>query len=386
MSAAAELRERFRQRFHADARVFRAPGRVNLIGEHTDYNDGFVLPVAIGLSCWVAACHRDDRKLVVHTEDFDETFEADFASGVPPSAGGWSNYPLGVAVMLELAGVRAEGANVLISSDVPPGGGLGSSAAVEVAVASALSGLAGQCMEPARLARLCQQAEHEYAGVHCGIMDQFVALHGAAGHALLLDCRSLDYTLLRLPAHVRLVTCHTMVKHQLAAGEYNQRRADCEEAVQALSAHLTGVRALRDVTVEHLEECRHQLHERIFRRARHVVTENARTQDAAAALRDSDLARLGQRMAESHASLRDDYEVSCKELDRMVEITSRQRGVLGTRMTGGGFGGCVVSVVDAQHSEDFRAHVTEEYESAVGVRPQVFILDAASAAGEVVLS
>jgi len=386
MSAAAEFRERFRRRFHADARLFRAPGRVNLIGEHTDYNDGFVMPVAIGLSCWVAACRRDDRKLVVRAEDFDETFEADFASGPPPPAGGWSNYPLGVAVMLERAGIRAVGANLLISSDVPPGGGLGSSAAVEVAVASALSGLAGRCMEPARLARICQQAEHEYAGVHCGIMDQFVALHGAAGHALLLDCRTLEYALVPLPEEVRLVTCNTMVRHQLAAGEYNQRRADCEEAVRLLSAHLPGVRGLRDVTPEQLEKCRRQLPERIFRRSRHVVTENARTEDAAAALRDGDLARLGRRMAESHASLRDDYEVSCKELDQMVEITSRQRGVLGTRMAGGGFGGCVVSVVDAQQAEGFRARVTEDYESAVGVRPQVFILDAAPAAGEVFLT
>lgn len=386
MTTAEALHDRFRQRFGADARFFRAPGRVNLIGEHTDYNDGFVMPVAIGLSCWVAARRREDRKLIVHAENFDETFEADLATGPPPRAGRWSDYPLGVAAMLQRAGIRVPGGDLLIRSDVPMGGGLASSGAIEVAVACALTGLAGQSVERAQLARLCQQAEHEYAGVRCGIMDQFIALHGVAGHALLLDCRSLEYTLLRVPTDLRLVTCHTMVKHELAEGEYNQRRADCEGAVRLLSACLPGIRALRDVSLAQLEEHRRALPDRIYRRARHVVTENARTQDAAAALRDGDLRRFGQCMAGSHASLRDDYEVSCQELDLMVEIASRQRGVSGARMIGGGFGGCVVSVVDARCAEEFRAAVTAEYASATGVQPQVFILEAAAAAGEVVLT
>lgn len=385
MSAAARLRERFRQRFGADARIFRAPGRVNVIGEHTDYNDGFVMPVSIGLSCWVAASARADRKLVLHSENLDETIKLDFAAGPPPQAGRWSDYPLGVAVMLDRVGILLAGANLLIRSEVPLGGGLSSSAALEVATACALTSVAGRSMDRAQAARLCQRAEHEYAGLRCGIMDQFVALHGASGHALLLDCRSLDYTLLPLPEDLRLVTCHTMVKHALAATEYNRRRAECEEAVRLLSTFLPGIHALRDVSISELEECGRGLPERIHRRARHVVTENARTEDAATALRDGDLARLGRRMAESHASLRDEYEVSCTELDLMVEIAARQRGMYGSRMTGGGFGGCTVSIVDAHYAEAFGARVAAEYQHVTGLRPQIFVLAAAPAAEEVAL-
>jgi galactokinase len=241
-------------------------------------------------------------------------------------------------------------------------------------------------MNRTQLARLCQQAEHEYAGVRCGIMDQFVGLHAERGHALLLDCRSLDFTLLPLPEEVRLVACNTMVKHELAGGEYNRRRADCEEAVRLLSPALSRIHALRDVAISQLEEHERELPDRIYRRARHVVTENARTQDAAVALREGDLERFGRRLAESHASLRDDYEVSCTELDQMVEIANRQRGVRGSRMTGGGFGGCTVSIVDAQFAEEFRAHVAAEYERTTGLRPQITILEAAPAAAEVLLS
>jgi galactokinase len=213
-------------------------------------------------------------------------------------------------------------------------------------------------------------------------MDQFVALHGAAGHAMLLDCRSLRYDLLPLPASLRLVTCNTMVQRKLK-DEYNQRRADCEEAVRLLSARLPGIHALRDVTVAQLAEHGRELPERIYRRARHVVTENARTEEAAAALREGNLARFGQCMAESHASLRDDYDVSCRELDLMVSIAAPLPGVVGARMTGGGFGGCVVSLVDAHSAEAFRARVAEEYARQTGHTPQIFIFEAAPAATEV---
>jgi galactokinase len=386
MTAAATLRERFRKRFSADARIFRAPGRINLIGEHTDYNDGFVMPAAIGLSCWVAANARADGRLVFHSENLDETFEADLTAANSKPADRWHDYTLGVAVMLERAGLRLTGANLLIQSELPLGGGLSSSAALEVATALALTSLIGRSMNRTQLARLCQQAEHDYAGVRCGIMDQFVALHATRGHALLLDCRSLDFTLLPLPGDVRLVACNTMVKHKLAAGEYNRRRADCEDAVRLFASHLSGVRALRDVSRSQLAEYERKLPDRVFRRARHVVTENARTQDAAAALREGDLERFGRRLGESHTSLREDYEVSCAELDQMVEIANRQRGVHGSRMTGGGFGGCTVSIVDAQFAEEFRGQVASEYERATGLRPQVLILEAAPAAGEVHLS
>jgi galactokinase len=237
-------------------------------------------------------------------------------------------------------------------------------------------------MGPAQLAQLCQQAEHEYAGVRSGIMDQFVALHGAAGHALLLDCRSLQYELVPLPAELRLVTCNTMVQRTLK-DEYNQRRADCEEAVRLLSAPLPGIRALRDVSPAQLEQHRRALPERIYHRARHVVTENARTEDAAAALREGDLARFGRRMAESHASLRDDYEVSCKELDLMTSIAVSLPGVVGARLTGGGFGGCVVALVHTRHAEEFHARVADEYARQTGRLPQILVFEAAAAAGEV---
>jgi galactokinase len=279
--------------------------------------------------------------------------------------------------------MQVAGANLLIHSDVPLGGGLSSSAALEVAAACALTALWGHRVERVQAARLCQQAEHEYAGVRCGIMDQFIAYHATEGHALLLDCRSLDFALLPLPREVRLLICNTMVKHELAGGEYNKRRADCEEAVRRLSAFLPGMNALRDVTPKQLEQHRSALPARIYRRARHVVTENARTEDAASALREGDLARFGRRMAESHASLRDDYEVSCAELDRMVEIASRQPGVYGARMTGGGFGGCTISLVDAEHTENARQQIVTEYERATGLQPQTFVCTAAAGAGEV---
>jgi galactokinase len=383
MDHAPQLRARFHARFGAEARVHRAPGRINLIGEHTDYNDGFVMPAAIGFYCWVAISPRADRRLVIHSEDFSETFEADLADGPPRPSGRWSDYPVGVAVTLERAGFAIRGANLLIHGEVPLGAGLSSSAAVEVSTAEALLGVLGREVDRPALARLCQQAENEYVGARCGIMDQFVSLHGREGRALMLDCRSLAYELLPIPKAVQLVVCNTMVKHELASNGYNQRRAECEEAVARLSRDLPGIRALRDVSPDQLTRYRAALPATVYRRALHVVSENARVVEAAAALRSGDLARFGQLMGESHASLRDLYEVSCAELDLMVELASGRDGVYGARMTGGGFGGSTINLVDARRAEDVRREIGAAYENATRIAPQIHVCAPSEGAGAV---
>ncbi len=373
MEQAEHLRKRFRERFGTEASIFRAPGRINLIGEHTDYNDGFVMPAAIDSYCWVGISPRADRRLVIQSEDFGESFEAELSAEPPRPRGRWSDYPFGVAVILEKAGYHLRGANLLIHGEVPIGAGLSSSAAVEVSTAYALLANSGCAVDRVQIAKLCQQAENEYVGAHVGIMDMFTSCHGRAGHALLLDCRSLEFELLPIPPSVELVVCNTMVKHALASGEYNRRRTDCEEAVRRLGEVLEGIRALRDVNLEQLERHREVLPERIYRRALHVVAENARVKEAAAALRGGDLARFGRLMFESHNSLRDLYEVSCAELDVMVELASKQRGVHGARMTGGGFGGCTVNLVDAQHVEEFQKKVPAAYEEATKIPPHICV-------------
>jgi galactokinase len=336
----AALAERFASRFgRLPAHVVRAPGRVNLIGDHTDYNDGFVLPVAIDRATWVAAAPRPDRRLRLVSEEMeDDPVEVD-----PVGAGGprghWSDYPRGVACVLLAAGHPLRGADLLIASDVPVGAGLSSSAALEVASALALLACAGLRVEPVALARLCQQAEHEFAGTPCGIMDQLAVIAARAGRAMLLDCRSLAIRHVPLPPAVDVVVCDSGVRHTLADGGYARCRADCTEA-----ARLLGVAALRDVTAAHLDAERDQLPPVLLRRARHVVTENARVLELACALARDDVERAGRVMTASHASLRDDFAVSRAEIDRLVVAAAAVPGVHGSRLTGGGFGGCTVSL------------------------------------------
>jgi galactokinase len=275
---------------------------------------------------------------------------------------------------------------MLIHGEVPMGAGLSSSAAIEVATALALAGESGRSPDRVQLARLCQKAENEFVGARCGIMDQFISLHGRKSHALLLDCRSLHFELVAIPECVRLVICNTMVKHDLASGEYNQRRAECEEAVQRLDKTLPGIRSLRDVTPQQLERHRGSLSEIIYKRVLHVVTENARVLDAAEALRTRDVERVGKRMVESHRSLRDLYEVSCAELDMMVDQASRQEGVYGARMTGGGFGGSTINLVKARFADPFAENVARGYEKETGIVPQIHICEPAEGAASVALS
>jgi galactokinase len=374
---AEELGQRFAQLFGASPRIFQAPGRVNLIGEHTDYNDGFVMPAAIGFCTRVAIAPRHDRRLVVRSENFAEQVEFTLDELPERRSGDWSDYVIGVAKTLAESGNRLLGANLLVDGDVPQGAGLSSSASIEVAVGYALLELAGQEIDLMKLALLCQKAENEFVGARCGIMDQFVCSHGEDGKALLLDCRSHEYKRLALGDAARLVICNTMVRHNIAGGEYNRRRAECEAGVRCFAAHLPGIRALRDVTASDLAAYGKDLPETIMRRCRHVISENTRVLRAATALEGNDLETFGTLMEESHVSLREDFEVSCSELDLMVELAGQASGVYGARMTGGGFGGCTVNLVRNDCVGAFKAYVSEGYERGTGHRPEIYVCWAA---------
>jgi galactokinase len=382
-SVVERLRQEMSMRFGAPMRIFRAPGRVNLIGEHTDYNEGFVMPAGLEFYTYVAIGPRNDRQLHIYSLDFHERREFDLDRMVPGPSGDWSDYVRGVAAVLDAEEHLRSGANLVIKGEVPIGAGLSSSAAIEVS--SALGFLANSEIEldRAEIARLCQRAEHEYAGMKCGIMDQFISCFAQANHALLLDCRGLEYQLLKIAEQVRIVICNTKVKHAHASGEYNRRRADCEAGVRYLQEHLPGIHALRDVTLEELDRYGGSLPEVTFRRCRHVITENDRVLAAAKALQSADLSEFGQLMVESHRSLSDDYEVSCPELDIMVRIAQNLRGVFGARMTGGGFGGCTVNLVNTDAVEEFHKTIAREYEAATGLQPDIYIGTAADGAAEV---
>ena len=362
-------------------RMFRAPGRVNLIGEHTDYNDGFVLPAAIGFSTWVTSAPRNDRTLSVFAENFSEQVTFDLDEQNAHARGHWSDYVRGVAMTLERAGNRLLGAELRIRGEVPIGSGLSSSASVEVASGYALLRNSGLKVDRTKLAKLCQQAENEFVGIRCGIMDQFVSCLGQAGTALLIDCRSLEYKLLPMPDAL-IAVCNTMVKHSLATSQYNARRLECEAAVRHFAQSRPNVRALRDVTEADLKLYGADLSEVIYRRAHHVITENARVLLAGAALEKGDLEAFGQLMNGSHRSLRDDYEVSCKELDLMVELAQPIPGVYGARMTGGGFGGSTVNLIAAERVDEFKETVTRGYKDATGITPEIYICTAANGVEE----
>jgi galactokinase len=353
-------------------RRFRAPGRVNLIGEHTDYSGGFVMPMAIQLATTVSLTPRADQILVLHAEGFAETAPIDLVRPLYRT-GSWSDYIAGVAKMLVAEGWRPQGADLSITSTVPHGAGLSSSAALEVAAGFALLTTAGESIDRKQLARLCQRAENEFVGARCGIMDQYIACCGEPEHALMIDCRSLESRLIRIPNGAAIVVLNTMVKHANASGEYNARRVDCEKAVEGLSRRLPHVRTLRDASLGDLSTPDTHLESRLLRRARHVVSENRRVLAAVDALDCGDLTRFGSLMTESHESLRDDYEVSCAELDVMVRLAGSEAGQLGTRMTGGGFGGCTVSLVKATAAESFTRSMQRRYSEATGIRSDGWI-------------
>jgi galactokinase len=365
------------------ARVFRAPGRVNLIGEHTDYNAGFVLPAAIDFSTRAELQPLKERKLEIYSEEFDEYVELDLDDEFPRPTGHWSDYVIGVAVVLENAGHRLKGARIRIRSEIPLGAGLSSSAAIEVVTAYALVKHSRLNIDRVELAKLCQRSENEFVGARVGIMDQFVSLNGRLNSALLLDCRSLEFKLFELPESICLVICNTMVKHELAGSEYNKRRAECEAGVKRLSESLPGITALRDVSAVQLEEHREALPDVVYRRCRHVITENARVLAAAGALEALNLPSFGLLMNESHRSLRDDYEVSCRELDLMVSLAHDIDGVYGARMTGGGFGGCTINLVERDKVQIFKNSIAEGYYKATRLLPEIYVTNPANGAEEI---
>ena len=378
------LRRAFEGRYGRPARLFHAPGRVNLIGEHTDYNGGFVLPMALDRETVAAAAPREDRTVRVHSLNRVEEFTFDLDRPGEPRRGIWLDYVEGVARALEDRGLRLVGADLMLLSDVPAGAGLSSSAALEVSAGLALASVSGHSVDPVELALAGQQAEHEYVGAQVGIMDQFVAVLGREGHALLIDCRALTAEAIPLDTtRVVVVVADTHVQHELAASEYNQRRAECEEGVRLLSQHLPGIRELRDVSVGEFERFAGVLPETVRRRCRHVVGENDRTLSAAEALRRGDLEEMGRLMRRSHESLRDDYEVSCAELDILAETAWGVPGVLGSRMTGGGFGGSTVSLVRRDRLAEFERALTEEYRKRKGFDPAVYVTEVGGGAREV---
>lgn len=364
LHTAADARSEFQRRFRRPAAVVaRAPGRVNLIGEHTDYNDGFVLPLALEQNTWVAAAARPDAQLRALAADLPDEQCWPVGGWSTKTLPAWTSYVAGVAALLSRPAGRPVGADLLICSAVPVAAGLSSSAALEVATALALATLAGVPLAGPALADLARQAEHEYARVPCGIMDQYASVLARRGHALLLDCRTRtwQHIPLRLGDAVVLVV-NSGVRHDLAASEYALRQAQCGQAVAWFRQHGPAVRSLRDLTTADLSANGSGLDPVLLARARHVVTENRRTLDAAAALRAGDVARLGRLLDESHRSLRDDYAVSCRELDLLVDIVGRVPGVYGARMTGAGFGGCIVAIVERAAVAAIQHAVRAEYD------------------------
>ncbi len=354
--------------------IVRAPGRVNLIGEHTDYNDGFVLPMAIDRAIWIALRPRSDRIVQVHSLNFHQTTTFDL-DNLQRIDGGWLEYLKGVAWSMQNAGYPLLGWDGVLVGDVPSGAGLSSSAALEMATARAFAAVSGLPWEPARMAQLGQQAENEWVGVNCGIMDQMIAAAGQADHALLIDCRSLETTSVPLPVRASVVVLDTATRRGLADSAYNERRRQCEAA-----ARFFGVPALRDVDLTQFEAHADRLDEVTRRRARHVITENARTLQAVAAMQAGDAVQLGRLMNASHASLRDDFEVSGPELNAMVTSAQRHPACYGARMTGGGFGGCAVALVRTTSAKTFARAVEAAYRKATGITPNIYICRATDGA------
>jgi galactokinase len=380
MKDSAALSTLHENRYHATPAIYAAPGRVNLIGEHTDYAEGFVMPAAIDFATLAAISPRTDGQVVIWAENFAE--ERAFPANALPTtpSGHWSDYPLGVLAILAGEGYTIPALSLSLWGDVPLGSGLSSSASVEVATAVAVTGLMGVTIPGPRLARLCQRAENEFVGANCGIMDQFISANGAADHALLLDCRDLSFQLAPIPENVALVISNTMVKHSVAGAGYTTRRAEVEEACRILATHRPEIAYLRDATVADLEAWGHEIPSNALKRARHVITENQRTVDAAQALLRHDLPALGKLMHEAHVSYSQDFEGSCVEADTMVDLAQDLPGLIGARLTGGGFGGCTINLVEKDSATAFAHALRERYLQATGIDPEIHICHASAGA------
>jgi galactokinase len=375
MAPDAQVTQTFQQRYGAaPAFLVRAPGRVNLIGEHTDYNDGFVMPMAIDRAAWIALRPTGDRQVTVHALDFGEsdTFDLDY---LDPAPGSWADYVRGVAWALQQHGYATAGWEGVMAGDVPVGAGLSSSAALELAVARAFGAVAGWTWDAPRMALIGQYAENKWVGVNCGIMDQMISAAGVAGHALLIDCRSLATSPMPLPPGIAVVVLDTATRRGLVDSAYNERRAQCEAATRHF-----GVAGLRDVSVTELEAAQPDLDALTYHRARHVITENERVLQACDAMRAGDARALGRLLDASHVSLRDDFQVSSRELDTIVEVAAAHPACLGARMTGAGFGGCAVALVRDEGTQEFVENAVAAYTARTGLTPRVHVCAATNGA------
>jgi galactokinase len=379
----AVFRSMHRDRFHAEPAIFAAPGRVNLIGEHTDYAEGFVMPAAINFATLAGISPRQDGNIRVYSENYRE--EKSFDAASLPQAGShhWSDYPMGVVHVLAEEGHTIPGFSLSLWGDVPLGSGLSSSAAIEVSTALAVEWLLGTQYPGKVLARLCQRAENRYVGASSGIMDQFISIHGQENHALLLDCRDLSYRQAPIPDHVALVIANTMVRHSVAGGDYRTRRCEVEAACAVIARHRPEVKFLRDATLEDLAKWGSEMEPKALMRARHIISENLRTVAAAEALLKGNLAELGRLMAEAHWSYSRDFEASCVEADVMVELAQDLKGLIGARLTGGGFGGCTINLVEQKDARAFAEILGERYHARTGIQPEIHVCHASGGAHRV---
>jgi galactokinase len=367
-----KLEDKFKQLFSITPFIVRSPGRINLIGEHTDYNDGFVFPAAINKAAYFAVARNHLDKFRFFAFDLNEYFELDVSGLQPVKTPHWTNYLLGVAAQFNKEKNLPAGIDCVFSSDIPVGAGLSSSAAIENGFAFALNHLFNREKSRIELAKMAQKAEHEYAGVQCGIMDQFAGMYGKKDHAVKLDCRTLDYEYANVNLDdYSLILCDTKVKHKLASSEYNIRRKECETGVHVLQRVNPDIHALRDVNVDFLEQHKKTLDSVVYKRCAYVIKENIRVKEAFNALQNNDLMEFGQLMYQSHEGLRDEYEVSCKELDLLFDLAVKSDEVIGARMMGGGFGGCTINLVKTSQIESFSAKITRAYHDATGVTPGI---------------
>jgi len=367
-------------RFQAEPAIFVAPGRVNLIGEHTDYAEGFVMPAAIDFATLAGISPRSDGKIVLYSENYSQERSFEAAALPAKASQHWTDYPLGVVAILAGEGLAIPGFSLSLWGDVPLGSGLSSSAALEVATALAVLSLIGVSYPGPVLARLCQRAENEFVGANCGIMDQFISANGAKDHALLLDCRDLSFRLAPIPSHVALVIANTMVKHSVAGGDYPTRRRESEAACAVIASHRPGVPFLRDATLEDLEKWGHEMAPKSLMRARHVISEDLRTVAAYEALLKGDMAEVGRLMGEAHTSYSQDFEGSCLEADAMVALAQDLPGLIGARLTGGGFGGCTINLVEQSQAAAFAEALAGRYAAQIGIVPQIHICHASGGA------
>jgi galactokinase len=383
MQTPAELAALHLATYSAPAKLYSAPGRVNLIGEHTDYSGGFVMPAAIDFSTLIAISPRTDGRFLAHSINFNERVDQPIADLLAARAKSWSDYPAGVLWALRERGIPIEnGFSLTIVGDVPLGAGLSSSASVEVATAFAVLGTLNIEMPLAEIALLCQHAENAFVGANVGIMDQFVICCGQQDHAVMIDTRFLTYTLAPIPPTIRIVICNSMIKHSLAEGDggYNTRRAEMEAGLHILQQHRPEIQALRDATMADLEKWGPEMSEKSLRRCRHVITEDNRVLAAVEAFKANDLTRFGQLMHEAQLSFRNDFEASCPEIDILIDLANKQPGCFGARLTGGGFGGCTVNLVAADQAAAFVEAMRAGYLAATGINAEIYTSRASAGA------